>query len=124
MATVLTSEHTARELTRSEVFASLPPAVVAALVEQKDDVITGIARATTLDELRAAVLSFRLVAVLWSQLGYDYKAAEVRRRIVERAGELARLERAEAAMFSPRAVAKKGAAYFRADALEAFAASL
>lgn len=123
-ATVTTSEHTCREADATERFAALPPAVVNALVEQRDTVVWDIAHAADLEELRAAVLSFRLVGILWHQLGYGYKAAEIRGRILTRAAELANSERIDAAGMSCRARRQKEAAYLRADALEKFAASL
>lgn len=86
---IFTSEHTARPATPPEVFAALPADVLNAVTAQRDELAAQIENAEDLRDLKAAEKSFRLVRDLWHALGYGYKVAEARDRLIGKARRLA-----------------------------------
>lgn len=120
-ATIPTSEHTAREATSSERFASLPADVVNALAEQRNDIMAAIGNAVTVADIRAAEKLLRLVSHLWHTVGYGYKVVDVRARLILRCREMAQGERRYAAGCGRFERAARESCEAKAAALEACA---
>lgn len=70
--------------------SAFPADLVRAVTKQKDDLLAAINAADYAKELQAAAATLALVSPVWHAVGYGYKAAECRDRIVGRAQEIIR----------------------------------
>jgi hypothetical protein len=121
-----TSEHTVetRETTAAERFAANSADVLNAVTWQKNDLSAQIENSEDLRDLKAAEKSFRLVRDLWHAVGYGYKVAEMRDRLIGKARRLAADCRELARMTPARQYATRNRLAGEATHLEAYANDL